>query len=155
MIICSHHWTQTFTKEPLNTAPTCIRHVLRVSIGSPRLDGAVNRVHGGRRGTLRTKEKESWDDCLTLAPELSSVQRVFCYLIALPRYNSRHRELQRKGFTTRHYNQVAYLIIQVLDPSVNSPNFLSTAYSAYKCTWSRLILHIPAFGGAQDSRPHF
>ena len=150
MIICSHHRTRTFTKEALNTGPTCIRHVLRVSVGSPRLDGAVNRVHGGRLGTLRTKEKQSWDDCLTLAPESFSVQRVFCYVIALPCYNSRHRELQRKGFTTRRYNQIAYLIIQVLDLSVNSPNFFSTAYSAYKCTRSRLILHIPAFRGAPD-----
>lgn len=48
-----------------------------------------------------------------------------CSTLALPRYNSRHGELQRKGFTTRRYDEVAYLGIQLVDPSAISLNFFT------------------------------
>lgn len=47
-----HVWVVGWGSRGISRWVTCVRHVLRVSIGSPRLNGAVNRVHGGRSGTL-------------------------------------------------------------------------------------------------------
>lgn len=47
-----HVWVVGWGSGGISRWVTCVRHVLWVPIGSPRLNGAVNRVHGGRSGTL-------------------------------------------------------------------------------------------------------
>lgn len=55
--VLNHH----FSKRAILTPLTCVGHVLRVAIRSPRLNGAINRVHCRRLRILQRNKENSTD----------------------------------------------------------------------------------------------
>lgn len=59
------------------TPLTCVGHVLRVAIRSPRLHGAINRVHCGRLRILYRNKENSTDYWLFIFPDISFPSIIF------------------------------------------------------------------------------
>lgn len=80
------------------TSLTCVGHVLRVAVRSPRLHGAIHRVHCGRLKILQRNKENNTDYWLLIFSDISFPSVIFNLYSQRTTWYSRKRTKQKAIF---------------------------------------------------------